>query len=255
MYPYSAGSKRNPCCRTSPSGNSLTQPLCIVLYCILLYPITACFASASPALPEYGVNHTTKECSMFFMGDECVACRMPEGWESLGAGYKDLCPEGYKKVELNPQCSPSKNPFCCTKGHSGAPGSCKDIVIHEKGKKCAFVEDIEKCATLPEGWQRPKGETVCPSLSYGWQNTLLPCPGEYAPPLVNGMRVDWCLTWGADCGQAAADRFCRMQGYAKAESWRWEHVEPTLVLGDGNRCSGKGRCGGFAFIRCTEGYK
>lgn len=228
------------------------KSLFVLLCSLVLYPVSAWIAFAAPAIPEYGANHATKECSLFYMGDECVGCRMPQGWVSLGAGVKDLCPEGYKKVEASPQCFASKSPFCCTKGHSGSPGNCKDLVINEKEKKCSFVDDIEKCSNLPEGWQRPEDELACPSLSYGWLDTLLACPGEYAPPLIKGMRVDWCLTWGTDCGQAAADHFCKAQGYARAETWRWEHVEPTIVQGDGNQCSGKDRCGGFSFIRCTQ---
>ncbi len=227
----------------------------LILSSLMLYPISAWIAFASLAMPEYGVNHATKECSVFYMGDECIACRMPQGWASLGAGVKDLCPEGYKKVEIKPVCYPQKNPFCCTHGHSGAPGNCKDLVINEKGKKCSFVDDIEKCVKLPPGWQRPQGELACPSLSYGWLERILACPGEYAPPLVNGKRVDWCLTWGTDCGQPAADHFCKSQSYGRAETWRWEYVEPTVILGDGKECSGKVRCGGFSFIRCTEANK
>ncbi len=232
--------------------NNLMKSLFVLLCFFTFYPVSARVAFAVPAIPEYGVNHATKECSVFRMGDECTACRMPQGWVSLGAGVKDLCPEGYKRVDVRPQCFPSKNAFCCTKGHSGSPGDCRDLVVNEKRKKCSFVDDIERCVKLPEGWQRPKNEQVCPSVSYGWLGTLLACPGEYSPPLVGGKRVDWCLTWGTDCGQPAADHFCKIQGYAGAETWRWEYVEPTIVLGDGNQCSGKRGCGGFSFIRCTQ---
>ncbi len=134
-------------------ANIPIKSLFVLLCSLMLYPVSTWIAFASPAIPEYGVNHATKECSLFYMGDECTACRMPQGWERLGAGYKDLCPDGYKKVEVSPQCFPSKSQFCCTKGHSGSQGNCKDLVINEKEKKCSFVDDIEKCVTLPKGWQ------------------------------------------------------------------------------------------------------
>lgn len=217
---------------------------------ILLFVPTAALASLQ--YPQFILNEATRECSVFHAGDECVACRVPEGWILMPTGTGYQCPEGYRKVEIKPVCYPQKNPFCCTQGHSGAPGNCKDLVINEKEKKCSFVDDIEKCVKLPEGWQRPQGELACPSLSYGWPETLLACLGEYAPPLIKGKRVDLCLTWGTDCGQPAADHFCKIQGYAKAETWHWENVESTVILGDGKQCSGKGRCGGFSFIRCTR---
>ncbi len=207
---------------------------------------------ASPLPPVYGVNHQTKECAEFFMGDECVACRLPDGWVVIGRGMKNLCPGGYKTVKVRSVCFPQKNPFCCSKGHSGAPGNCKDLVINEKEKKCAFLDNIEKCRVIPEGWQRPRGENVCPFEGYRWLGNLLTCLDEFAPPMINGMRVDWCLSWGTDCGQAAADYYCQKEGYARAETWHMEKVEPTFMMGDGKTCSGKGRCDGFSFIRCVD---
>jgi len=229
-----------------------SQLLPILLIAALIPCAYPSLCPAVPALPEYGVNHSARECGQFFMGDECVACRMPEGWTSLGVSARDICPQGYTKVEVRAECFPQKNEFCCTRGHSGAPGNCSDLVINDRQRLCAFVDDAKKCGELPAGWQKPTGTPACPFPGYTWQKGLLACPGEYAPPLVNGARVDWCLIWGADCGQPAADYFCNKQGYARAETWRKEPAETTFIIGDGTSCSGAGRCDGFSFIRCSK---
>jgi hypothetical protein len=226
--------------------------LCFLLYSVLLSNIPVCLSWAIMAPPENIVNHATKECSLFYPGDECTACRMPQGWQSLGVSYKDICPAGYKKVEVKPECFRQKNAFCCTKGHSGSPGDCEDLVINEAKKKCAFLEDIQRCASIPDGWRRPAGEMVCPFRTYEWLNDRLACPGEFAPPMINEKRVDWCKTWGKDCGQEAADQFCKQEGYSGADTWRTEKIDSTFIMGDGKMCSGSGRCDGFSFIRCKK---
>lgn len=67
--------------------------------------------------------------------------------------------------------------------------------------------------------------------------------------------VDWCLHWGADCGRAAADNYCRLRGYRRAESFQQAPdigaTTPTLVLGDTRVCAEE-FCDGFAFINCVR---
>jgi hypothetical protein len=74
-------------------------------------------------------------------------------------------------------------------------------------------------------------------------------------PAIDGKRVDFCLHWGSDCGQPAADAFCQKSGYAKAvdfqEASNIGAQAPTLVLGDGKLCS-YASCDGFAAIRCSR---
>lgn len=211
----------------------------IVLFLLLFFVVPPSSVSSAPAPPAFGVNHQTKECGEFFMGDECVFCRLPEGWMEIPGREKAACPEGYNKVRIRPVCFAAKNNFCCTKGHSGAPGNCQDLVIQEKEKKCAFVENIEKCRAIPEGWQTPSGSKLCPGFNYTWTDKLIACPDEFVLPMINGQRVDWCLTWGKDCGKAAADVFCQKQGYASSEDWKREYFAPTLVMGDGQTCNNK----------------
>lgn len=128
-------------------------------------------APAAPMPPETLVNDTTKECALFFSGDECTSCTPPAGWRELG--YDASCPDNYTVVEVSGTCYGMENGFCCTEGHSGAPGDCSNLVINNSAMQCAFVDDVLNC-TLPAGWQK-KPENVsayqwaCP-FTYNWTN-------------------------------------------------------------------------------------
>lgn len=70
-----------------------------------------------------------------------------------------------------------------------------------------------------------------------------------------GPRIDWCLNWGTNCGEPAADEFCRRQGFARAIDRRKDpDVDTvTLVMGDGRTCDGRERhCDSFSRIRCER---
>lgn len=74
---------------------------------------------------------------------------------------------------------------------------------------------------------------------------------QFARPTIDGKRLDWCLNWGANCGEAAADAFCRRSGYGDASEWRQEaDVGPTWVLGDQRDCPARD-CDGFLSISCA----
>lgn len=97
---------------------------------------------------------------------------------------------------------------------------------------------------------RPAGEAV-PSR---------PRPGaatskEFSTPKWKDTRVDWCLHWGAACGEPAASEYCKRSGYAKATAWSQAEdvgdTGPTLVLGDDKLCTAPS-CDSFAAITCTH---
>jgi hypothetical protein len=144
-------------------GKSLSWLTMVVLLCS-----GSQRASAAPAPPELVVNHETKQCAEFVAGDECVYCAPPEGWEILGGLEEAECPEGYATVEIEPVCQAGKNSFCCTEGHSGAPGDCDDVVINDAAQQCAFVEDIGDCPALPNGWEKYGAD--CPY--YQWTENV-----------------------------------------------------------------------------------
>jgi len=147
-----------------------------IIFAILFVLSGSSSVSASMAMPQYGINEQTRECSKFFMGDECVSCTMPEGWQMIGV---HLCPAGYKEIQKNSVCTPRKTSFCCTVSHSGARGDCEDVVVNDVEKKCAFVEDINKCSKLPTNWNQAGvidfWGRVCPSHEYEWLEETLDC--------------------------------------------------------------------------------
>ena len=95
------------------------------------------------------------------------------------------------------------------------------------------------------------GEGGAPSTPTG---AGLPTQDFYAP-IWNGMRLDWCLVWGGQCGEPAATEFCRQSGYTRAIAWE-PAVDvgvqtPTYVLGTGQVCNEPG-CDAFASITCAQ---
>jgi hypothetical protein len=68
--------------------------------------------------------------------------------------------------------------------------------------------------------------------------------------------VDYCSYWSRDCGQPAADLFCRkVHGvHAHATGWSLDanigHVERTYIIGDRKYCT-QDFCGGFGQITCS----
>jgi|GEM_PF-3078332 hypothetical protein len=74
-------------------------------------------------------------------------------------------------------------------------------------------------------------------------------------PTIKGYRLDWCRLWATDCGKGAADAFCRLRGYARAESWEMDPDiglrSPTYVIDSGQICN-QWFCDGFKYITCTS---
>lgn len=74
----------------------------------------------------------------------------------------------------------------------------------------------------------------------------------FREPRINGKRLDWCLGWGKECGQPAADEFCRHQGYRSALRFEVARaIGPTQVIGTGESCTIPA-CDGFLYITCTK---
>jgi hypothetical protein len=72
-------------------------------------------------------------------------------------------------------------------------------------------------------------------------------------PKYNGYRVDVCRQWGMECGQPAADEWCRRNGKQRASSYRIQEdigaSEPTVVIGSGQLCK-EAYCDAFSRIVC-----
>ena len=74
--------------------------------------------------------------------------------------------------------------------------------------------------------------------------------GTFNQPTYKKMaRLDFCFTFGNDCGQMAADTYCRVQGYERATHFDTEPARPTRIASDGKECNAN-FCVGFKTITC-----
>jgi len=72
---------------------------------------------------------------------------------------------------------------------------------------------------------------------------------EYKKPVLNGYRLDRCLTHGTDCDKPAAIRFCLTKKFNKAIYWEIDkNVHSTRSLDSNSVCRKK--CDAFKTIVC-----
>ncbi len=73
---------------------------------------------------------------------------------------------------------------------------------------------------------------------------------NFFAPVVDGARLDACLSNVHDCGKPAADAFCKGLGYENALIFQREPTAvPTRRLASGEVCEG-GSCTAFKQIKC-----
>jgi hypothetical protein len=77
----------------------------------------------------------------------------------------------------------------------------------------------------------------------------------FIKPIYDHHRLDWCFNWGAECGQPAAEVFCKRRLYATAVDMLIDAgigtSQPTKTLGSRQRCD-RSFCSGFKFITCRN---
>jgi hypothetical protein len=80
-------------------------------------------------------------------------------------------------------------------------------------------------------------------------------PHVFVQPAHDDYRVDLCRIWGYECGQAAADEFCRRNDFEHAAAFSIAHdigaATPTMTLADRKVCD-QAYCDGFESITCTR---
>ncbi len=82
-----------------------------------------------------------------------------------------------------------------------------------------------------------------------------PVTKTYPDPKIQGVRLDWCYKWGAECGAPAAKAFCvsknlpLVKGFAKAENIGV--YTKTKVFSSGQICAAP-ECDGFTYIKCGK---
>jgi len=123
-----------------------------VVFAILLV-IAIQVVYAAPMPPRILVNHKTQQCARITPGDECGDVIFPADWEYQDASLGEKCPDNYTLVDLHLKWKAFKSQLCCSEGHSGAAGDCQDVITQKSKRQCAFVDDIQQCTSLPEGWK------------------------------------------------------------------------------------------------------
>lgn len=77
---------------------------------------------------------------------------------------------------------------------------------------------------------------------------------HFSLPIYQNYRVDSCLYLNQQCGQPAADAWCRAKGFAKAIDWAVDHdigaTTSTYCMGDQRLCD-HALCDGFLYITCA----
>ena len=77
---------------------------------------------------------------------------------------------------------------------------------------------------------------------------------HFSLPFYQNYRVDSCLYPDRQCGEPAADAWCRAKGFGKAIDWAVDHdigaTTPTYRMGDQQLCD-HALCDGFLYITCA----
>lgn len=137
------------------------------------------------------------------------------------------------------------NPASCAAACS-ADGQCTSWTFVKPG-----VQGAEAMCWLKNAI--PAGEWADCCISGVVREASVPAGGgTYHPvPAINGVEIDWCPTYGANCGQAGADLFCATIGQGSASGWNWGYADRTWVIGSGQYCEMAGACGALRDVTCT----
>ena len=74
-------------------------------------------------------------------------------------------------------------------------------------------------------------------------------------PIQDIYRLNYCLNWNKNCGEAAAQAWCKAQGFHRATGFKIDEnigsLFPTIVLAE-NRVCAQFVCDGFQEITCAK---
>lgn len=90
-------------------------------------------------------------------------------------------------------------------------------------------------------------------MSMGVMSSAIAAPTvTYMNPKAGGVALDWCKTWGSNCGKPAADYFCVRKGHKKSVLHQKENnIGYTRILRTGQICNSPS-CDTFKMIRCKK---
>jgi hypothetical protein len=74
---------------------------------------------------------------------------------------------------------------------------------------------------------------------------------SYSFPKSDGVAIGSCLADGTRCGKAAADAFCKKEGFAESILFAREAVTAARILDSGTMCE-NGSCEAFKRIKCYQ---
>jgi hypothetical protein len=158
-------------------------PIMILGMVFLLLMASAIWAVtyAAPIPEAIPVNHQTRQCAEILTpGDECGGVILPPGWEYLEPGA--ACPDNYTLVDIDVGRYGYKDPDCCRiTSFFGTHGDCQDVVIRDSESQCAFVDDIQNCPNLPDGWKA--WGNYCPD-EYKWVEEIACTEDEPVQPAI-----------------------------------------------------------------------
>lgn len=112
-------------------------------------------------------------------------------------------------------------------------------------------------AEVTRDWGQSAAATVRRLERDTYEQPSLPYQESTSSPS-HPVAVDWCLHWGSDCGQPAADKFCqwikRSTEWRAAEFEKRPDVRKSFVMGTRDVCAWAPtqRCDGFKRILCEK---
>ncbi|MFP4004878.1 MAG: hypothetical protein ACLFV8_13975, partial [Alphaproteobacteria bacterium] len=136
------------------------------------------------------------------------------------------------------------------------------IVVSERGRK-DYVDSRPVVITYQQPSQEVTQFTEEGLSTTPPKKTAPPGDRTYHYPKLGGIAMDWCRRWARECGQPAADEFCRREGYRRAGYWsknnHWtnQYICPgnvcktRIIMNYSQVCHGKD-CRGMTRIICTH---
>jgi hypothetical protein len=113
---------------------------------------------------------------------------------------------------------------------------------------CAFGTVSTIAAVSFSAFAGPISGAVVPVPALTVQVQYLPGSG-FPNPRIHDVPVDWCSTYGSNCGPGGATLFCGMHGFGRAVGWDVTSVPRSYVIGSSRYCQGDS-CKAYSFIRC-----
>jgi hypothetical protein len=135
-----------------------------------------------------------------------------------------------------------------------------EVTVYDLGTYAGFLLDAAICARQGYSQAVPRGSADGPVPTIG-AGSAPPAGTRFDHPKTRaGYALDNCLTYATDCGQPAADAFCRQQGFAAAlkdpDGFAVEKSQLTTqpIAETGRTCRpGNGfPCNTFTWVSCRR---